>query len=51
MLTKTTTERYLELMENRPEIFEEIPLSRIAIYLGIVPRSLSRIRKEITIRK
>jgi CRP-like cAMP-binding protein len=44
MLTKTASERYVDLMQSRPEVIQEIPLSKIAKYLGIDPRSLSRIR-------
>lgn len=47
MLTKTASERYLELIKNRPEIMREIPLSKVAKYLGIHPRSLSRIRGSV----
>jgi CRP/FNR family transcriptional regulator, anaerobic regulatory protein len=41
-------ERYLKLLDKYPEIFQKIPLFHIANYLGIAPKSLSRIRKEIT---
>ena len=47
MLTKTAGERYLELMKKRPEVMQQIPLSKIALYLGIHPRSLSRIRRDV----
>lgn len=47
MLMKTASERYLDLMRNRPEIFQEIPLAKIAKYLGIDPRSLSRVRRTV----
>lgn len=40
-------DRYLKLMEESPEIIKKIPLYHIANYLGIAPKSLSRIRKEI----
>lgn len=46
MLTKTAGERYLELMKDRPEVMREIALAKIAKYLGIDPRSLSRIRRS-----
>ena len=39
-------ERYLDLLENRPEIIRRIPQHYIASYLGIKPQSLSRIRKN-----
>ncbi|TQM52552.1 CRP-like cAMP-binding protein [Arcticibacter tournemirensis] len=40
-------ERYLQLIHDEPEIIQKIPLYHIANYLGIAPKSLSRIRKEI----
>lgn len=40
-------ERYEQLLLNSPEIMQRIPLYHIANYLGIAPKSLSRIRKEI----
>lgn len=44
---KSAEERYLELMKERPKVFERIPQHYIASYLGIKPPSLSRIRKRI----
>ena len=46
-LLKSAEERYRELMQNRPELIEQIPVHKIAKYLGIHPESLSRIRKNI----
>lgn len=43
-------EKYLALLEEKPEIFERIPLHYIASYLGIEPESLSRLRKRIIIK-
>jgi len=43
----TAKERYENLLKNHPEIFQKVPLYHIANYLGIAPKSLSRIRKEI----
>lgn len=40
-------ERYEELLLKFPKIFQKVPLYHIANYLGIAPKSLSRIRKEI----
>ncbi len=39
-------ERYENLLKKNPEIFQKVPLYHIANYLGIAPKSLSRIRKE-----
>ena len=40
-------ERYLNLLQKRPELVEKIPQHYIASYLGVKPESLSRIRKRI----
>lgn len=40
-------ERYLKLQNANPDIFQRIPLYHIANYLGIAPKSLSRIRNSI----
>ncbi|MBN2598509.1 Crp/Fnr family transcriptional regulator [Labilibaculum sp.] len=39
-------QRYESLLLKYPEIFQKVPLYHIANYLGIAPKSLSRIRKE-----
>lgn len=46
---KSTTpeERYISLLENKPEILNRISLYHIASYLGVTPISLSRIRTRI----
>lgn len=44
-------QRYLNLMNQRPEVVKNIPQHYIASYLGIKPESLSRIRKRIQIQK
>jgi len=46
-LTVSATERYLNLIRERPEVILHSPLKYIASYLGITDTSLSRIRKEI----
>lgn len=40
-------ERYLNMLQQRPEILERVPQHMIASYLGITPVSLSRIRGRI----
>jgi CRP-like cAMP-binding protein len=45
--TLTAKERYENLLNTYPEIFQKVQLYHIANYLGIAPKSLSRIRKEI----
>ncbi|MBB6498892.1 Crp/Fnr family transcriptional regulator [Pedobacter cryoconitis] len=39
--------RYLDLIENQPAYIQQIPLQYLASYLGVTPRHLSRLRKEI----
>lgn len=40
-------ERYLELLERSPGIEQLVPQHQIASYLGILPESLSRMKKQI----
>ena len=40
----TAKERYLTLMEENPELLQDVPLKYLASYLYITPQSLSRIR-------
>ncbi|MGB0525461.1 MAG: Crp/Fnr family transcriptional regulator [Flammeovirgaceae bacterium] len=48
LLTKSATQRYLDLLHKQPELIQNIPLKHIASYLGITPQALSRIRKAIS---
>jgi CRP-like cAMP-binding protein len=43
----TPEKRYLVFMETYPQIVQSIPQHYIASYIGIVPESLSRIRKRL----
>ena len=45
--TLTADLRYKKLVEQQPEIIQNVPIQYIASYLGIKPQSLSRIRKQI----
>ncbi len=49
-LFKTPEERYLEMIELHPDIFNSVPLYHIASYLGIQGPSLSRIRKRMALK-
>ncbi len=40
-------ERYLAFIETNPTIIKNIPLHYIASYIGVVPESLSRIRRRL----
>lgn len=46
-LFKTPEQRYLDLVQQHPDIFNSIPLYHISSYLGIQGPSLSRIRKRL----
>ncbi len=48
LLTKTAEERYTELLRIHPDYIVQIPVNKIARYLGIHPESLSRIRKKLS---
>ncbi|SDH94356.1 cAMP-binding domain of CRP or a regulatory subunit of cAMP-dependent protein kinases [Vibrio xiamenensis] len=45
-IKNTPKQRYQELLETQPEIFDLVPHHYIATYLGITPVSLSRIRNK-----
>ncbi len=47
LLTKSSTERFLELIHNHPNLLDLIPKKVIASYLGITPQSLSRIIRDL----
>lgn len=48
--TDTAEQRYLKLLQSRPDLFQKIPQYQIASYVGVKPESLSRIRKRIADR-
>lgn len=48
MVSKKAETRYLNLINEHPQIFKHVPLKIIASYLGIKDSSLSRIRKELS---
>ena len=47
LYAKTPTERYLDLINEHPQIEQDVPQKEIAEYLQIYPSSLSRIKKKI----
>ena len=48
LLRETPESRYRQLLQEQPALFEHVPLSQIASFLGIKPESLSRIRKRLS---
>jgi CRP-like cAMP-binding protein len=47
LLFRTPEDRYLEMLEQHPDLMQSVPLYHIASYLGIEGPSLSRIRKRM----
>lgn len=47
LATLTAEQRYLKLINSKPNIIKNVPLKYISSYLGIKAESLSRIRREI----
>jgi CRP/FNR family transcriptional regulator, anaerobic regulatory protein len=42
--------RYLNLLQNEPELVQRVPQYHLASYLGIEPESLSRLKRRIISR-
>ncbi len=49
-ITSSPEQRYLNLMDERPELLQRVPQHIIASYLGVTAESLSRIRKRILLK-
>lgn len=45
--SRSNEERYLRLLEKRPDLFQRVPQYLIASYLGLTPVGLSKIRKRL----
>ncbi len=45
--TSSPEQRYLNLLEKRPDLIQRVPQHQLASYLGIQPQSLSRLRSRI----
>ncbi|MFK7922724.1 MAG: Crp/Fnr family transcriptional regulator [Bacteroidia bacterium] len=50
-ISSSPEERYLNLLETKPQLLNIVPHHQIASYLGMKPQSLSRIRKRISDKK
>nr|WP_246865810.1 Crp/Fnr family transcriptional regulator [Croceivirga thetidis] len=48
MSIRSNDERYLRLLEKRPDLFQRVPNYLIASYLGMTPVGLSKLRKRLT---
>lgn len=46
-ITSSPEQRYLNLLNERPDLVQRVPQRLLASYLGMTPESLSRIRKRI----
>lgn len=45
--TSSPEQRYLNLLQKRPDLIQRVPQHQLASYLGIKPQSLSRLRSRI----
>jgi CRP-like cAMP-binding protein len=50
MNIRSNEERYLRLLEKRPELFQRVPNYLIASYLGMTPVGLSKLRKRLNFK-
>jgi len=51
LLTLSPEERYEQLIESQPSLFQRVAQHHIASYIGVKPESLSRIKKRYLSRK
>ena len=45
--TSSPEQRYLNLLQKRPDLIQRVPLHQLASYLGMKPESFSCIRKRL----
>lgn len=50
-LTETAEEKYIKMVTVYPGIVQRVPQHMIASYLGLTPETLSRVRKQISLRQ
>jgi len=46
LMIKSAQERYVDFLENRKDLVKRIPQNQIALYLGITPFTLSRLKNR-----
>ncbi|MGD1847565.1 MAG: Crp/Fnr family transcriptional regulator [Salibacteraceae bacterium] len=51
LLALNPVERYLHLLDENPQVFQRVPQHYIASYIGVVPETLSRIKKRALSQK
>lgn len=49
--TSSPEQRYLNLLQKRPDLIQRVPQQQLASFLGIKPQSLSRLRARILAKK
>jgi CRP-like cAMP-binding protein len=49
--TSSPEQRYLQLVETRPDLIQRVPQHQLASFLGITPQSLSRMRSRLITQK
>lgn len=49
--TSSPEQRYLNLLQRRPDLIQRVPQHQLASYLGIKPQSLSRLRARLLEKK
>lgn len=49
--TSSPEQRYLNLLQKRPDLIQRVPQHQLASYLGIQPQSLSRLRARLVEKK
>lgn len=49
--TSSPEQRYLNLLQSRPDLIQRVPQHQLASYLGIKPQSVSRLRARIIEKK
>jgi len=49
--TFSPEERYLDLVEKRPDLLQRVPQHQLASFIGITPQSLSRLRARLSDKK